>query len=76
MTLSVASDESFSEAAGNREEWMKYLCLGYIEQGKFEGMTEDERNRVFDECFEHNDHLRASGHLVAGELRFSLRRPR
>ncbi len=44
---------------------MKYLCLGYIEPGKFEGMTEDERNRVFDECFEHNDHLRASGHLVA-----------
>jgi hypothetical protein len=43
---------------------MKYICLGYIEPGKFEGMTEDERNTVFDECFEHNDHLRASGHLV------------
>ena len=46
---------------------MKYICLGYIEPGKFEGMTEDERNAVFDECFEHNDHLRASGHLV-GEI--------
>ena len=22
---------------------MKYICLGYIEPGKFEGMTEDER---------------------------------
>ena len=44
---------------------MKYLCLGYLEPGKFEGMTEDERNAVFDVCFEHNDHLRASGHLVA-----------
>ena len=44
---------------------MKYICLGYIEPGKFEGMTEDERNAVFDECFEHNDHLRANGHLVA-----------
>jgi len=44
---------------------MKYICLGYIEPGKFEGMTEDERNAVFDDCFEHNDHLRASGHLVA-----------
>jgi hypothetical protein len=43
---------------------MKYICLGYIEPGKFEGMTEDERNEVFDECFEHNDHLRANGHLV------------
>src|ERR1700744_5669983 len=28
-------------------------------------MTEDERNAVFDDCFEHNDHLRADGHLVA-----------
>ncbi len=28
-------------------------------------MTEDERNAVLDECFEHNDHLRANGHLVA-----------
>jgi hypothetical protein len=46
---------------------MKYICLGYIEPGKFEGMTEDERNAVFDECFEHNDHLRANGHLT-GEM--------
>src|SRR6202521_200510 len=44
---------------------MKYICLGYLEPGKFEGMTEDERNAVFDDCFEHNDHLRANGHLVA-----------
>ena len=28
-------------------------------------MTEDKRNLVLDECFEHNDHLRANGHLVA-----------
>src|ERR1700730_3969063 len=44
---------------------MKYICLGYIEPGKFEGMTEDERHAVLDECFEHNDHLRVDGHLVA-----------
>jgi hypothetical protein len=28
-------------------------------------MTEDERHAVLYECFEHNDHLRANGHLVA-----------
>jgi hypothetical protein len=39
--------------------------LGYIEPGKIEGMTEDERRATFDEGFEYNDHLRASGHLVA-----------
>ncbi|HEV2102777.1 MAG TPA: YciI family protein [Candidatus Acidoferrum sp.] len=46
---------------------MKYICLGYLEPGKFEGMTENERNAVFDDCFEHNDHLRANGQLV-GEM--------
>jgi hypothetical protein len=44
---------------------MKYICLGYIKPGTFEDMTEDERNSVFDECFEHNDHLRANGKVVA-----------
>jgi hypothetical protein len=28
-------------------------------------MTEDERQAVLDECFEHSDHLRAIGNLVA-----------
>ena len=36
---------------------MKYICLGYLESGKFEEMTEDERQATFDECFEYNDHL-------------------
>lgn len=53
---------------------MKYICLGYIEPGKFEGMTEDERHAVLDECFEHNDHLRANGHLVA-EVTAKSRQP-
>jgi hypothetical protein len=44
---------------------MKYICLGYIEPGKFEGMTEDERHAVLDECFEYNDHLRASRQVAA-----------
>ncbi len=50
---------------GNKEELMKYICLGYIEPGKFEGMTEDERHATLDDCFGYNDHLRANGHLVA-----------
>jgi hypothetical protein len=44
---------------------MKYICLGYLEPGKFEGMTEEQRHAVLDECFEYNDHLRANGHVVA-----------
>jgi hypothetical protein len=44
---------------------MKYICLGYLEPGKFEGMTDADRQATFDDCFEYNDHLRANGHLVA-----------
>jgi hypothetical protein len=44
---------------------MKYICLGYLAPGKFEGMSENERNTVLDQCFAQNDHLRANGHLVA-----------
>src|ERR1017187_1872855 len=53
------------EGRRTRRRTMKYICLGYIEPGTFEGMTEDERHAVLDECFEHNDHLRANGHVVA-----------
>jgi hypothetical protein len=43
---------------------MKYICLGYIEPGKFDGMTEAELHATLDECLEYNDHLRANGHLI------------
>jgi len=56
---------ALSESQEPEEELMKYICLGYLKPGTFEGMTEDDRNAVLDECFEHNDHLRVNGHLVA-----------
>src|SRR5271157_3500291 len=46
---------------------MKYICLGYLEPGKFEKMSESERNTVLDECFSYNDELRKNGHLLAEE---------
>lgn len=46
---------------------MKYICLGYIEPGKLDAMTEAERNAMFDECFAYDDHLRANGHWAGGE---------
>jgi hypothetical protein len=46
---------------------MKYICLGYYEPAKHAGMTEDERNAMFDECFDYDDHLRANGHWAGGE---------
>ena len=46
---------------------MKYLCLGYYDKGKFDAMTETERNAMFDKCFDYDDHLRANGHWAGGE---------
>jgi len=46
---------------------MKYVCLGYYDKGKFDGMTEAERNAMFDTCFDYDDYLRANGHWAGGE---------
>ncbi len=46
---------------------MKYICLGYLEPGKFEHMSESDRNTMLDECFSYNDELRTTGLLVAEE---------
>ena len=46
---------------------MKYICLGYYDKEKFDGMPESERNAMFDACFEYDDHLRANGHWGGGE---------
>lgn len=46
---------------------MKYVCLGYIEPGKFENMPERERNAMVDECFTYDDVLRKNGHFAGGE---------
>jgi len=46
---------------------MKYICFGYFHKGKHEGMTEGEKNAMFDTSFEYDDHLRANGHWAGGE---------
>lgn len=46
---------------------MKYICLGYYDKGKFDGMTEAEQNAMFDTCFAYDDRLRANGHWAGGE---------
>ena len=46
---------------------MKFVCLGYMEAGKFEGMSESERNAFVDGCFAYDDVLRKNGHFAGGE---------
>lgn len=46
---------------------MKYICLGYYDKSQFDAMSEDERNLMFDNCCEYDDHLRANEHWDGGE---------
>jgi hypothetical protein len=46
---------------------MKFVCLGYIEPGSFENLSERDRNAMVDECFTYDDVLRKNGHFAGGE---------
>ena len=52
---------------------MKYICLGYIEEKKWENMPESKRNAMMDECFTYDDVLRKNGHFAGGEALQSAR---
>ena len=52
---------------------MKYICLGYMDEKKWDLMTEHERNFFMDECFVYDDELRRNGHFVGGEALQSAR---
>ena len=45
---------------------MRFVCLGYFDEKKFEKVPENERNKLFDECFAYDDLLRSQGHFVGG----------
>ena len=46
---------------------MKFVCLGYIEPGKFENLPEAERNAMMDSCFSYDEVLRKNGHFAGGQ---------
>lgn len=46
---------------------MKYVCLGYIEPGKLESLSDSDRNALVDSCFAYDDVLRRNGHFAGGE---------
>jgi hypothetical protein len=53
---------------------MKYICLGYFDEKKWEAMSKSEQNAYMDECFAYDDELQKSGHSVAaGEALQSAR---
>jgi hypothetical protein len=46
---------------------MKFICLGYIEDGKFGSMSPEQQTAMVDECLGYDDELRRKGHFSGGE---------
>jgi hypothetical protein len=59
-----------------REEKMKFMCLGYADEKKWEAMSESERNALIDECLAYDDVLRRNGHFAGGDALQSARNAR
>ena len=52
---------------------MKYICLGYYDEQKWETISESDRNALIDGCFTYDDVLRKNGHFANGEALQSAR---
>ncbi|QEG33519.1 YciI family protein [Bythopirellula goksoeyrii] len=46
---------------------MKFICLGYLDQAKYEALSEAEGKAMMEECFAYDDELRRGGHFLGGE---------
>ena len=46
---------------------MKFVCLGYLDESKWEHLSEQERASLMNQCFEYDDVLRRGGHFLGGE---------
>ena len=52
---------------------MKYICLGYLEEKKWEALSESEQEAFIKECFAYDEVLRKSGYFLGGEALQSAR---
>jgi hypothetical protein len=46
---------------------MKFVCLGYFDDKKWETLSEAEQKAFIEECFAYDDVLRKGGHIAGGE---------
>lgn len=46
---------------------MRFVCLGYMDEEKWDGMTDAERSATMKECFAYDDQLRREGRFLGGE---------
>lgn len=52
---------------------MKYICLGYIGEKLWDGMSEKEQKNFIDQCMAYDTDLRKNGNFVGGEALQSAR---
>jgi hypothetical protein len=46
---------------------MKFVCLGYFDDKKWEALSGTEQKAFIEECFAYDDVLRQGGHIAGGE---------
>lgn len=46
---------------------MKYVCMGFIDESKWNAIPQEEAQRLMEECFAYDDELRRGGHFIGGE---------
>ncbi|WP_036945723.1 YciI family protein [Pseudanabaena sp. PCC 6802] len=52
---------------------MKFICLGYMEESKWDEMPESDRSAIITECLAYDDELRRGRHFIGGEALQSVR---
>jgi hypothetical protein len=52
---------------------MRFICLGYLDEKRWDALSEAERNALMDACFAYDDLLRQGGHFAGGEALQSYR---
>jgi hypothetical protein len=53
---------------------MKFVCLGYIEEAKYVEASQEEGQKMMEECFAYDDELRRGCHFLGGEALESARK--
>ena len=52
---------------------MKFICLGYLDESTWEKLSDEQRRKLMNECFDYDDELRRGGHFIGGEALDSAR---
>jgi hypothetical protein len=52
---------------------MKYICLGFFDEKRWDTMSEEERKTFVDNCFAYDSELQKSGYMAGGEALQSVR---